>query len=157
MDYEQDTIEVKRAVYNAAKILEKVAETDKDVLEDWHLAEEKRDKCRQAGDDEKADFWHEVFNYLMTLDCVAAGVEIIIIDDDIVRIDQASEILARMYAEGAERKEKALSIHLFGIKYADQIKDMSLEELAIGAGVPKSYKTELQKGINLAKDVEVKN
>ena len=61
-----------------------------------------------------------------------------------------------MYQD-APPKEKALSIHLFGIKYADQIRDMSAKDIAVGAGLPESYKTEIRKGINLAKYVEVKS
>ena len=73
-----------------------------------------------------------------------------------MRIDQASQILAQMYEE-AIPGEKALSIHLFGIKYADQIRDMSAKDIVVGAELPESYKTEIRKGINLAKYVEVKN
>lgn len=73
-----------------------------------------------------------------------------------MRIDQASKILAQMYQE-ALRKEKALSIHLFVIKYADQIRDMSAKDIVVGAGLPESYKTGIRKGINLAKYVKVKN
>lgn len=73
-----------------------------------------------------------------------------------MRIDDASKILADMYAK-AEPKEKALAIHLFAIKYADQIRDMSAKEIAVGAGLPESYKTEIRKGINLSKYVEVKS
>ncbi len=73
-----------------------------------------------------------------------------------MRIDQASQILAQMYEE-ALPKEKSLSIHLFAIEYADKIRDMSVKDIAIGAGLPESYKTEIRKGINLAKYVEVKS
>lgn len=73
-----------------------------------------------------------------------------------MQIDQASKILAQMYAHGASCNEKALSIHMFGIKYADQIRDMSIKEIVIGADIPESYKTEIRKGINLAKYVEVR-
>lgn len=72
-----------------------------------------------------------------------------------MRIDRASKILARMY-QTALPKEKALSIHLFAIKYADEIREMSAKDIAVGAGLPESYKTEIRKGINLAKYVEVK-
>jgi 5-methylcytosine-specific restriction protein B len=73
-----------------------------------------------------------------------------------MRIDEASKILAQMYAHGAATGEKAVSIHLFGIKYANEIRDMSAKEIVIGADLPKSYKTEIRKGINLAKYVEIK-
>ena len=72
-----------------------------------------------------------------------------------MRIDQASKILAQMYRDAPER-EKALSIHLFGIKYADQIRNMSAKEIVVGADLPESYKTEVRKGIKLAKYVEMR-
>ncbi len=72
-----------------------------------------------------------------------------------MRIDEASKILARMYREAPDG-EKVLSIHMFGIKYADQIRDMSIKDIVVGAGLPKSYPTEIRKGINLAKYVEVR-
>jgi len=72
-----------------------------------------------------------------------------------MRVDQASQILAKMYLE-APFKEKALSVHLFAIKYADQIRNISAKEIVVGAELPESYKTEIRKGINLAKYVEVR-
>ena len=71
-----------------------------------------------------------------------------------MQINQASQILADMYQQ-ALPKEKALSIHLFAIKYANKIEDMSAKDIVVGAGLPESYKTEIRKGINLAKYVEV--
>jgi len=61
-----------------------------------------------------------------------------------------------MYLRGAARNEKVTQIHLFGIKYAEQIKYMSLSELTILADICESYKTEIRKGMNLARYVEVK-
>jgi len=72
-----------------------------------------------------------------------------------MQLDQASKILAQMYRE-ALPNEKALSVHLFGISHADQIRGMSAKDIVVGAGLPESYKTEVSKGINLAKYVEVK-
>ena len=72
-----------------------------------------------------------------------------------MKIDQASHVLAKMY-QNAPPKEKALSIHLFAIKYADQIKDMSAKDIVVGVELPESYKTEIRKGINLAKYVEMR-
>ena len=73
-----------------------------------------------------------------------------------MQINEASKILRDMYQK-ADAKEKALSIHLFGIKYAHHIENMSAKDIIIGAELPESYKTELRKGINLAKYVEVKS
>jgi hypothetical protein len=71
-------------------------------------------------------------------------------------IDQAASELARMYREALATREQATSVHLFGIKYADQIANMSLPEVAIRAGIPKTYATEIRKGINLAKYVQLR-
>ncbi|MEQ1935306.1 MAG: hypothetical protein ABL962_15710 [Fimbriimonadaceae bacterium] len=56
----------------------------------------------------------------------------------------------------APKGEQAVHVHLFGIKYADQVDGMPLKELAIEAGIPASYGTEIRKGINLAKYVSFK-
>ncbi len=72
-----------------------------------------------------------------------------------MRIEEASQILARKYS-AAPDGEKVLSIHLFGIKYADEIRDKSLKDIVDRAGVLKSYTIEIRNGINLAKYVEVK-
>ncbi len=72
-----------------------------------------------------------------------------------MQIEEASKILKQMYQE-ALPKEKALSVHRFAIIYANEIRDLSAKDIAIGAGLPVSYKTEIRKGINLAKYVEVR-
>jgi hypothetical protein len=71
-------------------------------------------------------------------------------------IEQAAAELAKMYKGGLVSREQALSVHLFGIKHADEIAGMSLPELAARAGIPKAYATELRKGINLARYVVLK-
>ena len=80
MSEDINAIFVKRTVFNAANELIKAAKANEQGLEDWNLAQEKRDKCRETDDDEKADFWHEVYQYLMTLECVDADVEVKILD-----------------------------------------------------------------------------
>lgn len=72
-----------------------------------------------------------------------------------MKIEEAGKILNRMYLEAPE-KEKALSVHLFGIKFADQIRNMPSQEIAIRAGLTKSYGSEIRKGVNLSKYVELK-
>ncbi|TNE81433.1 MAG: hypothetical protein EP332_04595 [Bacteroidetes bacterium] len=42
------------------------------------------------------------------------------------------------------------NIHLFGIKYANQIANFSKKEIIEESGIRKSYLTELSKGIKLA-------
>lgn len=68
---------------------------------------------------------------------------------------QASELLAEAYSK-APYREKALSIHLFAIKYADSIANMSAKNIVVGAGLQESYKSEIRKGINLSKYVKLK-
>jgi len=69
-----------------------------------------------------------------------------------------SEKLHEMYYN-APCKEKALMVHLFGIKYADVIKTSgyNLKEILKLAGIKESYCVEINKGINLSKYVEVKS
>lgn len=72
-------------------------------------------------------------------------------------IDEAARKLADMYRKGAAQKEQVTHIHLFAIMFADEISGMSLPEILERAGLPDSYKTELRKGINLAKYVRPKD
>ena len=72
-----------------------------------------------------------------------------------MQIEEAAKILSAMYHQ-ALPKEKALSIHLFGIKYSDEIRDMPSKEIAERAGIKVSYGAEIRKGINLAKYVKVR-
>ena len=71
---------VRRVVYTAGTRLQRQALTDPRGLTDWNLAQEQRDLFRQQSDHEIADFWHEVYQYLMTLECVDYDAEIRIID-----------------------------------------------------------------------------
>jgi hypothetical protein len=69
-------------------------------------------------------------------------------------LDEAARRLAAMYHDPATGK--VVSIHLFGITYAEAIDGMSLEEVVVGAGLNKSYQTEVRKGMNLARYVSIK-
>ncbi|MDM7976274.1 MULTISPECIES: hypothetical protein [Thalassospira] len=71
-----------------------------------------------------------------------------------MNIESASKLLATMY-KNAPTGKKVVAIHLFGIKYADEIRNMSTKDITIGAQLPESYKTEINKGINLADYVSV--
>jgi len=65
--------------------------------------------------------------------------------------------LKEMY-ENAPKGEKVAMIHLFGIKYAQEIKDSkaSFQDIAVAAGFDKPYGTEISKGAKLAKYVTIK-
>ena len=72
-----------------------------------------------------------------------------------MKIEDASKLLRASY-ESAPKNGKAASVHLFGIRYSDELQGMPLGEVAEGAGIPKSYGTEIRKGMNLASYVELK-
>ena len=65
--------------------------------------------------------------------------------------------LREMY-DNAPKGELVMHIHLFGIKYADEIKDnrYSVKEIVKSAELQESYHAEVSKGIKLAKYVEMK-
>lgn len=71
-------------------------------------------------------------------------------------LDEAAKILRKMYDEAPEN-EKAVQFHLFGIKYAEQIKDITKAKISILADLGKSYGAEINKGVNLAKYVVLKD
>ncbi len=70
--------------------------------------------------------------------------------------DSLAQILRAMYAEGATKYRKAAMVHLFGIKYADELEGRSIPEVLRRARVPHSYVSEVHKGMALAEYVEVK-
>ena len=67
---------------------------------------------------------------------------------------EAANILLGMY-RWAPEGEKVTHIHLFGIKYARELESLSLADVLAQSGLPMSYVTEVNKGINLAKYVTV--
>ena len=76
---------------------------------------------------------------------------------DIMELKDLGEKLKEMY-NNAPGGEKVAMIHLFGIKYADEItrSHSSNKDIAIKAGIPESYGTEISKGVKLAKHVKEK-
>lgn len=66
--------------------------------------------------------------------------------------------LRRMYEDGIARKEQTTMIHLFGVKYAEMIRENRYipKNILKHADMPESYQVEINKGIKLAKYVEVK-
>ncbi|MBD3796397.1 MAG: hypothetical protein IE887_01415 [Campylobacterales bacterium] len=56
--------------------------------------------------------------------------------------------LKRMYETAADKKQVA-SIHLFGIKYADELKNQNLKIIAEKATGKSSYYSEINKGMSL--------
>ncbi len=69
--------------------------------------------------------------------------------------DQAGRKLKEMY-DSAPEGEKAAHIHLFGIKYADEVDGLTNIDIVRQAGLPTSYGTEVAKGRKLSKYVRPK-
>ena len=74
-----------------------------------------------------------------------------------MNVDQAARELRRMYDRGSRLQEVQQHIHLFGIIYADQLESLSVQEVVDRAGIPPSHSTEVSKGRNLAKYVQLKH
>lgn len=74
-----------------------------------------------------------------------------------MNLEELSTILKDMY-DNAEPKEQVVNIHLFGIKYADIIKNnnIKISKIIEAAGMKKSYAVEVSKGIKLSKFVKLK-
>ena len=69
--------------------------------------------------------------------------------------EQLSAELKRRY-DVAPKREVALSIHLFGIEFAEELAGQSINEIAERGTGHKSYGTEIRKGMRLAKYVRLK-
>ena len=74
------------------------------------------------------------------------------------RTIELANILSRMY-HTAPVGEKTTMIHLFGIKYADEIRacDASVKDIVDLSGIPDTYPTEVSKGVRLARYVMPRN
>ena len=68
--------------------------------------------------------------------------------------DKLARTLSKMYHH-APKGEKTTMIRLFGIKYADEIRDCeaSVPEIVRLSGLCNSYHTEVSKGIRLARHI----
>jgi hypothetical protein len=65
---------------------------------------------------------------------------------------ELGEILSEMYTT-AIKKEQVTMIHFFGVKYANEIQRVGVREVIEQSGIHSTYRTELNKAINLAKYV----
>lgn len=68
---------------------------------------------------------------------------------------QISDEFKKRY-RSAERGMTAVTVHLFGIEFAESLQGHSLKEICQNASVPQSYSTELRKGMRLAEFVKFK-
>jgi len=81
---EPKKLRVQRSVYEAGKKMKKEAETDKDGLHEWDLADMRREECKENGDRDGRKFWIKVRDYLMAAE-FSWGIDIDgieVIDDD---------------------------------------------------------------------------
>lgn len=69
---------------------------------------------------------------------------------------EAANILRRMHRDSPPQ-EKSTPIHLFGIKYAQELASLSTREVVVPAGLAPTYATEVPKGRRLAKYVVLKD
>ena len=69
-------------------------------------------------------------------------------------VEELADILRCVYKNAPDR-EIALRVHLFGIKYADELANLSIKKVATLAGIP-GYAAEVNKGRNLAGYVKIK-
>ena len=58
--------------------------------------------------------------------------------------------LLKRAVRNAPRRQIVVSIHLFGIRYAEALRWVSLPALVEAAGISPSYATEIRKGMNLS-------
>ena len=70
-----------------------------------------------------------------------------------MQIEKLGKLLAEAVAK-APKGDITITIHLFGIRYADEI-GSSANQVATAAGISEKYGTELRKGMKLAKHVTV--
>ena len=67
---------------------------------------------------------------------------------------QLAAELRRMY-DGAKRNEAACQVHLFGIRYAEELRrcGVPLRQVVEASGISMGYLSELSKGVKLARYV----
>ncbi len=70
-------------------------------------------------------------------------------------INELGKILADMYAN-APKKEQVTMIHLFGVKYAEDVQNVGVREVIEQSGIHSTYRTEINKAVKLAKYVSPK-
>lgn len=72
-----------------------------------------------------------------------------------MQVERLGQLLKQELAKAADR-DRAATIHLFGIRYADEI-GSAATRVAEAAEISPKYGTEIRKGMKLAKYVEIKS
>jgi len=62
---------------------------------------------------------------------------------------ELGSILKGLY-DNAKRGQQVTKIHLFGIKYSEEILKAGIRQVIIESGIRSTYATEVSKGVNLA-------
>ena len=70
-------------------------------------------------------------------------------------LTEAARLLGHVHATAPEGK-KTVYIHLFAIKYADEIRNLSYTRLVDLSGIPTSYHIEIWRALNIAEYVQLK-
>ena len=65
---------------------------------------------------------------------------------------ELGQILNEMYTN-ARRGEQVTMIHLFGVRYSEEIRKCGIKEVIAESGIRSTYLTEVSKAANLAKYV----
>ena len=68
-------------------------------------------------------------------------------------VDEAGRILREMYDAGKKRREAAVTMHLFGIRYAKDLDRLDVGNVLDAAGISRNYRGEINRGRNLGKFV----
>ena len=71
-------------------------------------------------------------------------------------VDEAAQILRKMYDASKPIRKQGSALYLFGIKYADELDGLSTSEIALRAGMPSNYSAEINNEIRLAEYVQLK-
>ncbi len=71
-------------------------------------------------------------------------------------VEEAAQILSSMYRAGktAAGGRATTAIHLFGVKYANELSSLPIREVVRLARISHTYNTEVYKGIRLAEYVD---
>ena len=72
-----------------------------------------------------------------------------------MELTEAARLLRHAYASAPEGK-KLVYIHLFAIKYADEIRNLSYTRLVDLSDIPTACHSEIWRALNLAEYVELK-
>jgi hypothetical protein len=72
-----------------------------------------------------------------------------------MRTEDLIAALKRDYANAAQG-EKSTAVHLFGIRFAEELQGHPINEIAERAGLTEHWGTEIRKGIRLSRYVELK-